>query len=169
MRTWRTGVMRTIQVCLASPLGTDTELARAVRVDRTYHFDVAWERKEELLERVEDTRSRRIAARWLLSIGDAGTCLRLLFELENEVDLLAKRFQRVRNGIQHGTPPSAGAVASVMDFSRYRVFGALWYAMEAATGDRSMRELLDERRAHRAVQQQKLRRGIGLVQQWSGR
>lgn len=123
MHTWRTGIMRTIQVCLSRPLGTDTELARAVRVDRIYHFNVAWERKEELLERVEDTRSRRIAARWLLSIGDAGTCLRLLAELENEVDLLAKRFQRVRNGIQHGTPPSAGAVASVMDFSRYRVFG----------------------------------------------
>lgn len=166
---WRTNVMRAVQACLSEHWGSDNELERAVRVDRTYHFDVASDRREELLELVEDSRVKRIAARWLASIADATTCLELLAELADDVALLSKRSQRVRNGILHGTPPSPEAVTSVMEFSTFRVFGALWYAMQAATGNRSMRELLDESRARRTAEHQALIQGVSLREQWSVR
>ena len=93
----------------------------------------------------------------------------MLAELADDVALLSKRSQRVRNGILHGTPPSPEAVTSVMEFSTFRVFGALWYAMQAATGNRSMRELLDESRARRTAEHQALIQGVSLREQWSVR
>lgn len=166
MTAWRTNVMRAIQACLSRQWWIDNELARAVRADRTYYFDVASDRRDELLELVEDGRVRRIAGRWIASIAHAPTCLRLLDELAEDAALLARRAQRVRNGILHGTPPSPEAVASVMEFSRFRVFGAFWYAMRAATSDRPMRELLDESRASRLAERRALVQGISLREQW---
>lgn len=169
MRAWRANVMRAIQACLSDPREADDELARAVRVNLTYHFDIASDRRNELLERVADSRTERIAARWLLSISDAEVCVSLLADLAADVAILKRRFQRVRNGTLHGTPASLDAVASVMEYSTYRVFGALWYAMEAATSDRSMRELLDEERARHGAERQKLVGGVSLLEQWRDR
>jgi len=169
MTAWRTNVMRAIQACLSERWGGDNDLARAIMVDRTYHFDVASDRRSELLDLVEDSRVKRIAARWLASIADAPTCLEMLAELEDDVALLSKRAQRVRNGILHGTPPSPEAVASVMDFSTFRVFGALWYAMQAATSNRSMRALLNDDRARRMAEHQALLQGTSLREQWRAR
>jgi len=169
MSAWRTNVMRSIDACLSGAQTGDPALARAIRQDRTYRIDAASDRRDELLNHASDGQVQRTASRWLRSIDHAPTLVDLVSELAGEGELLAKRAQRVRNGVVHGTPPSPEAVASVMDFSRFRVFRALWYAMEAATSGRPMRDLLDEDRQQRLAEARALARGVSLRAQWRAR
>lgn len=169
MAVWQTSVMRSIDACLSGAWATDPELDRAIRQDRTYRVDVASDRQDELLAHAGDGHVQRTASRWLGSVDHAPTLLDLLGEIAAEGQLLAKRARRVRNGIVHGTPPSPEAVASVMEFSRFRVFRALWYAMEAATNGRPMRDLLDEDRQQRLAEEHALNEGVSLRAQWRAR
>lgn len=169
MAVWRMRVTRSIDACLSGAWATDPELDRAIRQNHTYRFDVASDRQGELLAHAGVGHVQRTASRWLLSVDHAPTLVDLLGEIAEEGQLLAKRARRVRNGVMHGTPPSPEAVASVMEFSRFRVFRALWYAMEAATNGRPMRDLLDEDRQQQQAQVHALENGVSLRAQWRSR
>lgn len=164
---WHHEVARAIDACLAWGNHAVDGLASAIRSGRTYHFDLASDRLDELLAAAPDDHVRRTAGRWLASIDDAAAHLALLTKLSEECELLAKRTQRVRNGITHGTPPSAEATASVLEYSRFRVFRALHYAMHAATNGRPMSDVLDDERLSRSCELSALKAGVSMRQQWA--
>ncbi len=164
---WRHEVMKAIDACLSWGSDAVDGLQAAIRTGSTYHFDVASDRLDELLAAAPDDHTRRTAARWLASINDAEAHLALLDQLNWQCDLLAARTQRVRNGIAHGTPPSAEATESVLTYSRFRVFRALHYAMLAATTGRPMSDVLDEEHDSCTDELAALKAGSSVRQQWA--
>lgn len=165
--SWGHEVMKAIDACLSWGNHASDGLSKAIRAGTTYKFDVASDRRDELLAAAPDDHVRRTAGDWVSSIDDAATHLDLLAMLTEQCELLAARTQRVRNGIAHGTPPSAEATASVLEYSRFRVFRALHYAMRAATSGRPMKDVLDEEHSARSAEQIALNAGISMRQQWA--
>ncbi|WP_448631579.1 hypothetical protein [Cellulomonas soli] len=165
--TWRIQVARAIDTCLSASTRADSGLREAVKHNRTYEFVAASERAEELLACIGDPLRRRCAARWLHSIDSAAAYLALESELSATRDLLAKRARRARNGVMHGNPPPAAVTASVMDFSRYRVLSAFWYAMEAVAASQPMADVLQQWVDSRRLRDARLAAGESLFAQWN--
>lgn len=164
---WNHEVVKAIDACLSWGNHAADGVDAAIRWGNTYHFDVASDRLGELLAAAPDDHTRRTAARWLASIDDSVAHLALLAKLTQQCELLAARTQRVRNGIAHGTPPSAEATESVLGYSRFRVFRALHYAMLAATTGRPMSDVLDDEHNSRTDELAALNAGISIRQQWA--
>ncbi|WP_066587938.1 hypothetical protein [Cellulomonas timonensis] len=164
---WSREVVKAINACLSWENQANPALDSAVRTHGTYHFDVASDRLDELLAAAGDDHTRRTARRWLASIDDATAHVELLDTLADQCELLAGRTKRVRNGIAHGTPPSAEVTESVMEYSRWRVFRALHYAMQAATTGRLMLDVLDEEIQSRHGELAALKVGVSMRQQWA--
>lgn len=167
---WERRLVSAIDICLRPPSRSDPELERTVRFGGsdglTYSFIQAAEQSDRLLALCDDEPTRRAVARWLASIGDAGSYLALRGELERSRVLLAGRARRVRNGIVHGNPPPTPVVESVHDISSFRVYRAFWAATESHAAGRAMSELLEARAAVDDERDRLLRDGVSILEQW---